>query len=341
MKDFEELTWRGKARRLRQVTLDALLEYNLEVGDVALLGMFTNVMFRVRTADGKSYVLRICPPGWRTTTDLQAEITWLLALARDTDIGAPVPQVTRRGEYLITIQGEGIPQASRCMLMSWIPGTPLGKHLNEPNLFKMGKLFARLHAYSAGFTPPPGFSQRKMNQVFAREEEVVLFGDACRDAFTPVSKAVFEQAWIRVEEAYAKLYADPDGLRVIHHDLWHDNIKIFRGKLYPLDFEDTVWGYPVQDLAMAIHDLMDDVTPNVFEHFQEALRRGYESLSDWPEQYPGQIDVFRAGRMFWVANWVARFQRQYLVKHIEQVTPVLERFLETGRVRKDSSGNKT
>ena len=338
MKPFEDLTLRGKARRLRGVALQALGQYDLDVQRVKLLGLFTNALFRVQTAAGQSYVLRICPPGWRTTSDLQAEVTWLLALARDTDIGAPLPIPARDGEYIVVAHGKGLPQASRCMLMSWIPGVNLGKRLNEANLFKMGALFARLHAYSAGFKPPEGFSQRKMSQVYAREEEAVLFGEACREAFTPHSRAIFEKAWAKIEEAYTQLYADPRGLRVIHHDLWHDNIKVFRGKLRPLDFEDTVWGYPVQDIAMAMQDLMDDVEPGAldgdFEQAQAAFRRGYESLSVWPEQYPGQIDTFRAGRMFWVANWVARFQKQYLKEHIERVAPVLERFLETGLVRK-------
>lgn len=334
MKDFKDLTTRGKAHRLRGVALNALEQYDIQIRSVSLLGMFTNAMFRVRTVDGESYVLRICPPNWRTTTDLQSEITWLLALAKDTEIGAPVPQAARSGEYLIHASAPGMPQTSRCMLMSWLPGVPLGKRLNEANLFKMGVLFARLHAYSASFTPPPGFTQRKMSQVLAREEEALLFGASCQEAFDPHSLAIFEQAWAKIEEAYAQLYANPGGLRVIHHDLWHDNIKIYRGKLYPLDFEDTVWGYPVQDLAMAIHDLWNDVAPELFETYQAALRRGYESLMPWPEQYPGQIEIFRVGRMFWVANWVARFERQYLKEHIEQVSPVLERFLETGRVRK-------
>ena len=95
MKPFEELTRRGKARRLREVALHALDQYDLEVTDVRLLGMYTNALFRVRAADGRgvdaSYVLRVCAPGWRTLTDLRSEAMWLQALDRDTDIGAPAP----------------------------------------------------------------------------------------------------------------------------------------------------------------------------------------------------------------------------------------------------------
>lgn len=334
MKDFESLTRRGKARRYHQLALKALEQYDLNVCSVALLGMFTNTLFRVGTVEGNWFVLRICAPGWRTGTDLLSEIAWLAALARDTDIGAPRPIATCNNEYLISIRVEALPKPLYCMLMSWIPGVSLGKRLNEANLFKMGNLFARMHACSTNFRPPPGFTQRKMSQVFARDENFVLLGDSCRDFFTTQSRSVFEQSWAKVEAAYAELYADPRGLRVIHHDLWHDNIKIYRGQLYPLDFEDTVWGYPVQDLAMAIHDLMNDVAPELFEPYQAALRSGYESLEVWPEQYPGQIDIFRVGRMFWVTNWVAIYQRQHLQENIRWIAKILESFLEKGKVRK-------
>ena len=45
-----------------------------------------------------------------------------------------------------------------------------------------------------------------------------------------------------VNAAYESLYADLNGLRVIHNDLHHDGGKVCRGILNPLDFEDTVLG---------------------------------------------------------------------------------------------------
>lgn len=333
MKPLEQLTPRGQLRRFRSLALQALAQYDLAVADLRLLGWYTNLLFRVRCADGGRYVLRICSPGWRTESDLLSEALWLAALDRDTDIGAPRPIAARNGDYLVSASTAGVRQC-RCTLMSWIPGVPLGKCLNEENLYKMGELFARLHAHGAAFVPPAGFTQCKMDQICARGEELVLWEEACQEAFTPQSRSVFEQTRAVVERAFQELYADPGGLRVIHNDLWHDNIKVYRGRLYPLDFEDTVWGYAVQDLAMALQDLMSDVEPAVFEPLQNALRRGYESLAPWPEQFPGQIDVFRAGRLLWVANHVACYQRQHLHEHIEGLLPCFTRFLETGMIRK-------
>jgi hypothetical protein len=83
-----------------------------------------------------------------------------------------------------------------------------------------------------------------------------------------------------------------------------------------------------------VEDLVVDVAPDAFEALQGAFRGGYESLGRWPESYDGQIDRFRAGRMLWVANYVARFERQHLREHINGLARLFERFLETGMMRK-------
>jgi len=334
MKPFNSLTRRGKARRLRKLAINALDQYELEVANVQLVGMHTNTLFRMRTVRGQSYVVRICTPGWRTETDLRSGMLWLQALDRDTDIGAPQPQPTRNGDLIVMASAEGVPEPRRCVVVSWLPGALLGERLTEANLYKMGVLFARLHDHAAGFSPPTGFTQRRMDTIYARGEEDVLFGDSCRQAFTPHDRDILDRTRAKVYAAFEQLYANPAELRVIHNDLWHGNIKIHRGCLHPFDFEDTIWGYPVQDIAMALQDLMTDVEPDEFEPLQTVFREGYESKGRWSESYEGQIDTFRAGRMLWVANYVARFEREYLREHIGWLTPQFERFLETGVVRK-------
>ena len=335
MKPFKRLTSRGKARRLRMLALCALEQYALEVRDVRLLAVCTNTLYRVRGTDGTgaeaSYVLRVCTPGWRTLTDLRSEAMWLGALGRDTDIGAPVPVAARGGGTLVEARVDGVPGSRHCLLMSWLPGPLLASRLTGANLFAMGALFARLHAHGARFVPPEGFTERRMDHEYARGEEDVLF--ACQEGFTARTRDVLDRAWIEVEGAFERLYAVP-GLQVIHNDLHHENIKLYRGRLLPFDFEDTIWGYPVQDIAMALQDLMIDVPPEAYDPLLAAFRQGYETRAPWPEGYEGQIDTFRVGRMFWVANYVARYQRKYLREHLDRTAAMFERYLDTGQLRK-------
>ena len=334
MKNFDALTYRGKARRLRQLAINALRQYPFEIARLRLIGIYTNTLFRVDTTDGATYVIRVCNPNWRTEDDLRSEAIWLQALDRDTDIGAPKPIPACNGDLTVTAHADSVPEPRRCIVMSWVPGRPLGTALTEKNLYSMGGLFARIHEYSAGFVPPAnGFTRRKMDSVLARDEPHVLLSDDARPAFTARNWAVFERIMAAVTHAFEQLYADGAGLRVIHNDLHHDNIHLYRGHLYPLDFEDTIWGYPVQDIAMALQDLMLDIPPEQYEPLMEQFHAGYTILTPWPEQYAGQIDTFRVGRMLWVANYVARYEQAYLESHINRITPLFERFLDTGQLR--------
>jgi Ser/Thr protein kinase RdoA (MazF antagonist) len=337
LKKYEQLTYRGQVRRLRELAWKAMEQYDLQIGSLSLAGWYTNTLFRVRTMDGLSYMLRVCAPGWRTEMDLRSEIAWLKALAEETDIGGPRPLTTREGEYLPEVGTDGVTGTRRCLLMSWVPGKSLEKHLTEENMYKMGELFVRMHDHGEKFNPPSLFTTRRMDKVLARDEADVLFTAVHAGAFSSNSREVFETVKHRVEVAYSRLY---DGTRqpiVIHHDLWHGNINVQRGRLYPLDFEDTVWGFPVQDIAMAMQDLMMDVEPARYEPMLAAFRSGYERLRAWPEAYEGEMDIFRAGRMLWTANHYAGWRPEILPKVVEDMTPGFKQFLTTGKLRKNES----
>jgi len=332
MKPFGALSARGRLRRLRRMAEAALAAFGVEAERMTLLGSFTNTLYRVRTVAGRAYVLRICAPGWRTETDLRSEALWLEALARDTQIGAPVPQRTPGGEAVIGVHVDGVPATCFCTLMTWIPGVNLGERLSVETLTQMGQLFAAMHAHGADFAPPPGFTTRRMSHYLARGEQDTLFAPACVAALPARDRAALEATRDRVAAAFAARYADPEGLRVIHNDLWHDNIKVNRGRLRPLDFEDTLWGYPVQDIAMAFEDLRTEGPSGCYAAFMEAFRTGYERSAPWPERYEGEIDAFQAGRMLWVANYVATHEAPHLNDFLARLTPRLESYLETGRV---------
>ena len=337
MPPFNTLSQRAQALRLRQVAINALRQYDLHLRDVHLLGQYTNTLFRARTVEGVSYLVRVCKPGWRTDDDLRSEGMWLQALrqergaAQEAAIGAPAPVFARSGAFVVEATAAGVPEPRRCTVTGWLPGVSLEKRLTDENLVKMGALFARLHEFALGFQPPAGFTTRKMDSIYARGEADVLFSEAYYPAFTPSSRGVYERTRRVVEDAYARLFEEP-GLRVIHNDLWHGNMHLYRGRLHPLDFEDTLWGYPVHDIAMALQDLMRALPAADFKRLRACFQAGYESLCPWPETAPAQIDTFRAGRMLWVTNYVALHEQEYLANHIQWNARVFEHFLDAGEI---------
>jgi Ser/Thr protein kinase RdoA (MazF antagonist) len=328
MKPYSNLSIRGKLRRLRDVAIEALAHYGLRSPEIAYHGFETNLLYQVTTATGERFMLRLAAPGWRTFEDLRSEALWLDALCRDTAVSAPRVMPTRSGEYVLPVSLPGIPDTWNATLMSWVPGRLLGCYLTERNLEKMGALFAELHYHGAAWVPPAGFTTRRFEHWLSRgEPNLIVDGGPAAVALPARARDLLERMHHHVESAYAAI--DRSDLRVIHCDLWHDNIKLHQGALHPIDFEDTVWGFRAHDIAMAMLDLLEDTDEARYATLLAAFRRGYEAGMAWPDD---GIEPFQIGRLLWKINWVAHRQPLRLVSAAERHVPVFEHYLRTGRV---------
>ena len=336
MKLYNELSLAGKLRRLHGLAIAALARYDLDRPQLAYHGFETNLLYRVTTASGERFMLRLASPGWRTSEDLRSEAWWLDALWHETAL--PVPRITRArsGEAVLPMSAPGIPHTWNATMMRWVPGRLLRYYLTERNLEKMGALFAQLHLHAASWAPPEGFTQRRFEHWLSRGEEnlVARDGDAVaqRDhvaALPARAQDLLDRLHRHVESAYAAV--DRSDLRVIHCDLWHDNVKLHRGVLHPLDFEDTVWGFRAHDIAMGMLDLLEDTDEARYAQLLPAFRRGYEAYLPWPED---PIEPFQVGRLLWKINWVARRQPEWLTSMVERYVPLLEHYERSGKVHR-------
>jgi len=332
MQPFNTLTNQGKLRRLRQLAQAGLSHYDLEDPQLSYHGFETNLLYRVTTAQGECFMLRLAYPGWRMLTDLQSEALWVNALSRDTEI--PVPEIVpaRSGDLVLDMAVPYVPDRWYMTLMQWLPGRLLGHYLTEENLARMGKLFAQLHIHGAAWQPPEGFTQRRFEGWLSRGEPDLISGYGTPHSNNQIELSLIQQNWIQmmikqVEMAYQSL--DSADLRVIHCDLWHDNLKLHRGVLYPFDFEDTVWGYRAHDIAMAMLDLLETVGEERYPALLAAFQQGYKDTLSWPA---ARIEPFQIGRLLWMINWVARYESEHLVKMIDRYIPVFQHFERTGSV---------
>lgn len=336
MKGFHELTYRGRALRLRHMALIALERYELDVKRIRLLTNETNGIFRVDTEHGQKYVLRITDPlGCHSLDEIRSEMMWLAALRRDTDLGVPKPLTTREGWPVTTVEMAGVPEARHCVVFSWVPGADLAERLSPQNMHRLGEFTALLHDHAKTFTPPEGFCVRKLDKVFPYAdpdfpdvEPVVIFDERYSGLFPPERRKIYRRAVERVQEALDELYSHERERRVTHNDLHQWNVKVYREKVYALDFEDLAWGYPVQDIATTLfyfqrHEQREELV--------EAYKRGYTSHSEWPEEYPGQIETFIAGRSVMLANYLInsnnREDQEMAPDYVARVEKRLQKFL--------------
>ncbi len=314
--------------RLHSLAVSTLERYDLSVARVALHSLETNHLYRVTTSSGRRLMLRLATPGWRTESDLRSEALWLDALGRDTNI--PVPRVIRAadGSAVVAMQRAGSADNWYATLMSWQPGRLLGSYLTPQNLRRLGVLFARLHKHGREWTPPGEFSSKRFTHVLSRGEPEVIFHADQLEAYSSENLSQLQRLHERVESVYAGL--DRKDLHVIHCDLWHGNVKLYKGALYPFDFEDTVLGFRIHDIAMAMLDLLEEVGDSRYPQLFGAFRQGYEAHLDWPE---GEMEALQIGRLLWKINWVARFQRMHLRPMVENHVRLFNHYERSGELR--------
>lgn len=328
MKPYPSLTIAGKRRRLHTLARSAMERYPLQVARFKLLSASTNLIYRVTSPSGEQFVLRLASPGWRTLENLQAEALWLDALVRDTHLRLPEIIRSRAGEAVVTLTSDSVPGPRHFTLMRALPGRLLGKSLTETNLEKMGCLFATLHAQSAAWQPPPGFNPHRFEHILSRREPLVLFDPEQTSAFPPGTLPIFQDLYNRVEAEYDSL--DRSDLRVIHCDLWHDNIMVYKGQLCPFDFEDTIWGFRLHDIAMAMLDLLETVGAERYAPLVQAFQSGYTAHLPWPA---GDLTLLQIGRLFWKLNWVARFDRPHLPQMLASYTRLFDLYHQSGKLQ--------
>jgi Ser/Thr protein kinase RdoA (MazF antagonist) len=301
MKPYSALTVRGQARRLRSLALNALKKYELDVARLRLMTNDMNGIFRVDTFDGKRYVLRVTlPEGGHTYDHVTTEMDWLAALSRETHLSVPCPQPALDGTYWVEAAAAGVPQPRICVVFSWIPGKDLAENLSPTKSYLLGELMAKLHLHAQTYRPPQGLALLSFDRVFPFPEPVVLFDKDFRDLLPPSRQAVYQRALSWAQESINGLIASGEPMRILHSDLHQWNVRVCRDVLSPIDFEDLMLGWPVQDIATTFYYFPE----GAFSALRDAFQDGYTRHADWPERCPGEIDSFIAVRGIGLVNFV-------------------------------------
>lgn len=217
----------------------ALAAYELEVLDVRALADSFNQVYRVRATQG-AFTLRVGPSQViHAAGSAAAEREWTALL------GADAPQVlpTRTGAASVPVHTPGSTESRECMVLSWIPGRPLPRPVGTDDVGDLGELAARLH------TAPEPASRRP--------DGVLDAGQALLFHVPNLLPPRFAESLDRVQAVISAL-AGSGRPRRLHGDLTPNNVVRSRRGLRALDFQDVMWGHPVQDLAHTVYGLRHD-----------------------------------------------------------------------------------
>lgn len=299
MRDYYELTERGRRNRMRRVAMKALDHWALDVVRIRALPDATNGVFRLDTADGGRFAMRVSvgPPIGHTPEETRSEAEWLHALAEQSTVPVPDPVPTVDGDYVVVESAEGVPNDRPCSIYTWLDGPLLADRIDRRTMEAYGAAMASLHEAALGFEPSRSFTADSFDTVYPYDDPFVLFDSVGEDLLPPTRRAVFEDAFEVVAAAISQLETQ-EAMRMTHADLHVWNAKINRGRVGVFDFEDMLWGWPVQDIGTAQYYLWsrDD-----FDELRDHFRIGYETVAAWPDP-GGLIDAFIAGRTLVMAN---------------------------------------
>ena len=332
MKPFNTLTERGKVRRLRALASLALTHYPIATKRLSFLTTATNTLFRVDVEDGKKYALRICEPGEHSEEDAALEAVWLAYLEQAGHTNVPRIIQTAEGKNWTVVQMDGVPEPRRCVLFSWIPGRLLDDELTAENYRKLGVLTARLHSAAEQFEMPAGYRPMQWDTTFYWPHEPVVIDDPAYAALFSAERRQTLHAIIERVNAYLfELYRKSAEPIIIHADLHMWNVHVQRGRLYALDFEDLMLGYPVQDIAITFYYTREDENGATLH---EAYREGYTTERSWPVRFAGELELLMAGRMVMFCNYVAHSMTHAEAEpYIDRWAHALQNFIASGFLR--------
>ena len=293
---FDDLTTRGRIRRLRELALDALDQYDLEVGRCSFVARAFNTVFRVDATNGATFALRVSP-SLRIHADgcELAEAAWLAALRRDANLAVPQVIRARDGSVVVWASTVGVPDARSCVLFEWVRGRRLREGLRADLVRKFGELTAVVHEHGAGYVsePPPG-------ALVA--DRVLYFRVAPRlEKLRPAYGSLFDDAVARAQQALDALWqSPPHRAHLLHGDLQSGNVMVHRHAVTLIDFQDLIWGFDVQDVSIALLAVEQHGDTG---SWADAFRAGYEAVRPWPDTDPDTDAALRAARHLNILNF--------------------------------------
>jgi Ser/Thr protein kinase RdoA (MazF antagonist) len=325
---FAALSTRQQVNKLRAVALEALRAYPLEVKRLSLLSHGFNTIFRVDDARGQKFALRLNVNSRRGLENVRAELAWLEALKRETDLHVPVVVPTRDGQVLQSLEHENSPRTLLSALFEWIPGPDIGERLSDQVVEDLGELTAKLHLHASSFQLPAG-CELPTTESILYDMPHHLF-EMSHEHLSDSRLEVFRRG-AELTQAVSDMVWERQAPRVIHTDLHQWNLKRYRNRISVFDFDDTAMGQPIQDLATSLYYLRGEKNS---EGFRPALERGYSRIASWPAASEYELEALLAARGLLLANDVIsnlnpEFQAM-IPSFMEKTENRMRNFLENG-----------
>lgn len=304
----------------------ALDKYDLDVVKTDFFCQYTNVFYKVYDSAGEVYGLKICQEESNKLEDNLCEVFFLSQLCDKVDF--PVPQIVKNkdgmGVTLISSDVFDIPK--RTILYKWIEGKEFESNRTEELFFELGRAMAQLHKVTDGVSIPVKIEPKKWDNVFYfRDEGVVFENEPFRDGFGNKGIELYSNA-IDFANKHLQTIIEKYPLILLHGDINPWNVLLCDGKLGIIDFEDSILGYPAQDIAVMLSYYRYH---KEYKEFKVSLLSGYNSEIPTAKFDEFELEILMIARRLNFINYVLIIQEnpwEYINTSLKRVDEFLKAY---------------
>lgn len=262
--------------------------------------------------------------GLRSPETLRAQLLWLSALSRETDLAVPEPVPLPDGSFFGEVSFADLPphrallrrvsprhrkvyhldhSARRFTLLRWVPGE-IKESPTADDLSRVGELAAGMHDHAERYRPPDASALPRWdwNWPFGASAPLWEHGGAF---YSVGEMAVFEEAARRAFEDLEDLGYGGEVFGPIHRDLTLKNLLFedrdgTRQEVGATDFDQSGLGHYLFDLSVVLRALRplwrQAGRPHELgeERMREVLFEGYERVRGLPADHERRLGTFDA-----------------------------------------------
>lgn len=275
---------------------------------VSLLSVSENRVYLVRDpARPSHYVIRVNSGrlGYHTPPAIASELTWLMALRRDTDIVVPAVLAAKDGSLVQTLEAPDLDTPRHAAVYSFLDGSEPPEDRLKPGFERLGEISARMHLHARGWSPPAGFTRCSWTPEAILDDRL---------NWGPWQKGCGVEGEVlqllsRLDETVrrrlAALPMDREHFGLIHADLRLANLLVDGDRTAIIDFDDCGFGWYLYDLATALSFLEE--RPDAPELIACWLN-GYRRVAEVPALVESEIPSLIMLRRLQLIGWVG-YQR--------------------------------
>jgi len=256
-------------------------------GRFLALNAMENRVYDVEMEDGTRRVVKFYRPGRWPESTIQAEHDYLKALL-ESEIPVVTPMLDKDQKSLHTIAG---------VFFAVFPKKQgrLEPELNEKQLERLGRFLARIHLVGKNWKKvdrPTLSPQSHFLEAFQKLKDL----NTLPDYLVPKYEDLVSQIFPKLDAAWKNLETS-----LLHGDCHSGNVLWKGDEPFFLDFDDMLYGPPVQDIWM-----LTGADDEYGKKQREILLDAYEEMSSFPWESLKLIPHLRTMRLMSYNLWITQ-----------------------------------